>query len=83
MKRKKVSNGEKNWGGLFNKKRFEWMEEEKQRWLQNLTLKESTRITERFLSSNMFEMFKSSFLYDEPLSFTLGLMRRKNVGTGI
>ncbi len=72
-----------NWGGLFNKKRFEWMEEEKRKWLQNLTLEDSIKMTERFLSSNMFEGLKDNFLYDEPVSLKLGLRRRKNVRTRI
>lgn len=66
---------------LFDKKRFEWMEKEKTRWLQNLTLKESIKITEEFLSSNMFKQFRDSFIYNEPLCFKLGL--KKNVRTSI
>ncbi|OGV98227.1 MAG: hypothetical protein A3I04_06660 [Nitrospinae bacterium RIFCSPLOWO2_02_FULL_39_110] len=65
------------WGGLFNKKRFEWMEEEKKKWLQNLTLAESIRMTEEILSSNMFEKFRENFTYDRPVNFKLGLKTRK------
>jgi hypothetical protein len=62
---------------LFDKKRFEWMEEEKKKWLQNLTLEESIRMTEEFLSSRMFEKFRDRFTYTEPVCFKLGLKRRK------
>lgn len=68
------------WGGIFNKKRFEWMEKEKREWLQNLTLEESIKMTEEFLSSRMFEQFRDNFFQDTPLCFKLGLkMRKKNV----
>jgi len=53
-------------GTLFDKSRFQWLEEEKKKWLQNLTLAESIKLTEEFLSSNMFEQFRDKFTYNEP-----------------
>jgi len=61
----------------LNKKRFEQMEKEKKEWLKNLTLEESIKMTEEFLSSNMFEKFRDNFAYDEPVCFQLGVRRRK------
>lgn len=62
---------------LFDKNRFEWMEKERLQWLQNLTLKESIKMTEEFLSSKMFEKFRDNFVYDEPMCLKLGLKKRK------
>jgi len=62
---------------IFDKKRFEWLEKEKTEWLRNLTLSDSIKMTEEFLSSNMFEQFRGKFTYNEPLCFKLGLKRKK------
>jgi len=71
---------EYKWGGLFNKKRFVWMEEEKGKRLQNLTMTESIKMTEEILSSNMFEKFRDNFISDKPVCFKLGLkIRKRNV----
>lgn len=63
--------------GLFDKKKFEWMEKEKKKWLQNLSLEESIRLTENLLSSNMFEQFRDNFIYNKPVCFKIGLKKRK------
>ncbi|MCK4248532.1 MAG: hypothetical protein KAV18_03070 [Candidatus Omnitrophica bacterium] len=69
---------------LLDQRRFAWLEEEKKKWLQNLTLSKSIKMTEDFLSSNMFKQFKDKFIYDEPISLKLGLRtRKKNVRTRI
>jgi len=65
------------WGGLFNKKRFVWMEDEREKRLQNLTMTESIKMTEDILSSNMFEKFRKNIIYDRPVSFKIGLKTRK------
>lgn len=77
-KRKVIMKKSKKNKGFFDKKRFEWMEGEKKKWLQNLTLDESIKITEEFLSSNMFEQLRNNFSYDEPTSLKLSLKERKN-----
>lgn len=59
------------------------MEKEREKWLQKLTLKDSIKMTEEFLSSRMFEKFRNNFTYEEPLCLKLGLKKRKeNVRTG-
>ncbi|MEW6687005.1 MAG: hypothetical protein AB1393_12515 [Candidatus Edwardsbacteria bacterium] len=66
--------------GLFDKKRFEWLEEEKIRRLQKLTMEETIKMTEYLFSSNLFSELKDNFLPDSPLCLKLGLRTRgKNV----
>lgn len=68
------------WGGILNKERFKRLEEENANILKNLSLEKSIRLTEEFLSSTLFDEFQTTFIYDEPLCFKLGLkMRKKNV----
>ncbi|PIP54972.1 MAG: hypothetical protein COX07_02470 [Bacteroidetes bacterium CG23_combo_of_CG06-09_8_20_14_all_32_9] len=82
MKKQRTSKTKSRWGGIFNKKRFEWMEEEKKKWLQKLTPQVSIKITQSFLSSGMFDKFTDNFVYNEPLCFKLSLRsRKKNVKT--
>lgn len=80
MRRKKLRHP---WGGIFNKERFRLMEEENEAWLRNLSIEDSTRMTEEFLSSSLFSELTDSFIYNEPLCVKLGLKVRKNARTRI
>ncbi len=42
-------------GTIFDKERFTWMEEEKKKWLQSLSIKESIEIMEGLLDSGFVE----------------------------
>lgn len=62
-----------NWGGLFNKKRFEWMEEEKKLWLKNLTMEKALKLEEALISSEFIWEFRKNFFEDNPVSLEIGL----------
>lgn len=67
-----------NWGGLFNKKRFEWMEEEKKNWLKKLTIEKSVKILESLTSPNTLNEFKNNFFPDNPVCLKFTLRNNKN-----
>lgn len=63
--------------GLLNKKRFEWMEKEKVKYLRNLSLKESVRIFESLTSPGILAEFVDTFLQDNPTCLKITLKKRK------
>lgn len=63
--------------GLLNKKRFEWVEEEKVEYLKNLSLKESVRILESLTSPGILAEFIDKFLQDHPMCLKKTLKKRK------
>lgn len=63
--------------GLLNKKRFEWVEEEKVEYLKNLSLKESVRILESLTSPGILAEFVDRFLQDHPMCLKKTLKKKK------
>ncbi|MEW6608451.1 MAG: hypothetical protein AB1414_13570 [bacterium] len=62
--------------GLLDKKRFEWIEEERKKELRNLTMDMAVKQVERFLSSRFVLELKGSFRNDTPCSLKIGLKRK-------
>jgi len=50
-----MSKKKENWGGLFNKKRFERLKEEDTNQLQKMSVKESINLMEELLDSGFVE----------------------------
>lgn len=64
--------------GLFDGKRFEWMEKDRIKDLQSLNVEKSIRMTEQLIElANEFRHNYQSFP-DNPVCLKLGLMKRKN-----
>lgn len=69
---------ETNWGGLFNKKRFEWMIEEKDRYLKDLSLEKGIAMLESLTSQEVLNGLKKVDTIHSPLCLKLGLKKRKD-----
>jgi len=69
----------KNNKGLLDKRRFEQLEQEKRRWLQNLSWKKAIRLEEKMLSSKLILEWRDNFPQDNPICLKKSLqdMRRK------
>ncbi|MEW6609525.1 MAG: hypothetical protein AB1422_01465 [bacterium] len=59
--------------GLLDKKRFEWMEEERIRELKALSIEQSTEALESLTSPSILNAFLNNFSLDNPLCLKLGL----------
>lgn len=58
---------------LFDKKRFEWLEQDRVKHLKNLTIAESVRMMEHLV--NFANELKDNFSPDNPLSLKISLKR--------
>jgi hypothetical protein len=67
-----------NWGGLFSKRRFEWMEEKKFEYLKNLTVEKSVLMLESLTSPEVLNEFRKQDVSHNPLSLKFGLIVRKD-----
>ncbi|MEW6007331.1 MAG: hypothetical protein AB1595_04150 [bacterium] len=61
--------------GLLDKKRFEWMEEERREYLKGLSIKKSIESFEGLTSASMLNEFKAGFSSDNPVCLKIGLKR--------
>ena len=59
--------------GLFDKKRFEWLEQDRVKHLKNLTIEESVRMMEDLV--NFANELRDNFFPDNPLSLKISLKR--------
>jgi hypothetical protein len=64
--------------GLLDKKRFESLEREKERWLRTLTWKKAIRLEEKMLSSTLVLEWRSNFLQDNPVCLRKSLQNRRS-----
>lgn len=71
MKRLKVDKG------LLDKKRFAELEEEKKRWLRNLSLKKAIKLEENLLSSSLIWEWRKNFSKDEPVCLRDTLKKKR------
>jgi len=65
----------KNNKGLFDKKRFEWLAQEKANYLRKLSIKKSVKIMEGLIG--FADELRGNFFPDNPRCLKLGL-RNKN-----
>ena len=63
--------------GLFDKKRFEWIEQEKIKYLKNLSIEKGVAILESLTSPSVLNEFIHNFSLDNPLCLKISLKRRK------
>jgi len=61
---------------LLDKNRFKDWEEERRRWLQNLSLRKAVKMHEMFLSSKLVWELRKNFLPDNPVCLKDSLKRR-------
>jgi len=59
--------------GLFDKKRFEWLEQDRVKHLKNLTIEESVRMMEDLV--NFANELRDNFFPDNPVSLKISLKR--------
>jgi len=62
--------------GLLDQKRFEAMEQEKERWLRSLPWEKAIRLAEDMLSSSLVDELLDNFPEDKPVCLRMAL--RKN-----
>lgn len=67
-----------NWGGLFNKKRFEWITKEKVKSLRNLTIEKSVLMLESLTLPETLNEFKKQPFIHTPLCLKVGLKVRRD-----
>jgi hypothetical protein len=58
---------------LFDKKRFEWLEQERVKYLQSLTLEKSVKMMENLIS--FANELRDNFSPDNPVSLKISLKR--------
>jgi hypothetical protein len=63
--------------GLLDQKRFEALEREKRRWLQNLSRKKALQLEEKMLSSKLILEWRDNFSPDSPVSLRKSLQKRR------
>ncbi len=63
--------------GLLDQKRFEALEREKRRWLQNLSRKKALELEEKMLSSRLVLEWRDNFPRDNPVCLAMLLKRRR------
>lgn len=74
---KNSNNGHNLWGGLLNKKRFDWLKKQNIKQLQKLTLKKVIKLQEQFLSSTLIPELKKNTEPTFPVSLKLSLHNKK------
>lgn len=63
--------------GLLDKRRFERLEREKERWLQGLSWKKAIRLTEKMLSSKLILEWRDNFPQDNPICLKKSLQDKR------
>lgn len=63
--------------GLLDKKRFEGLEREKERWLRTLSKKKAIRLEESMLSSKLVLEWRDNFSADSPICLRKSLRKRR------
>ncbi len=63
--------------GLLDGKRFESLERQKRRWLQNLSQKEALQLEEKMLSSRLTWELRDNFPEDSPVCLEMSLKRQR------
>jgi len=67
----------KNNKGLLDKRRFAGLEQEKKRWLQNLSWKKAIRLAEDMLSCPLVDEWRDNFPEDKPVCLKMALKPRR------
>ncbi len=62
---------------LLDKKRFEFLEREKERWLRTLSWKKAIRLEEKMLSSKLILEWRDHFSQDSPVCLRKSLQDRR------
>jgi len=62
--------------GLWDKKRFAWLEKEKREWLKNLSMKKAIRLEESLISSSFIWEWRKNFSEDNPICIKDSLKRK-------
>lgn len=73
MRNKKTLRGNK---GLLDRRRLKAAQEEKNRWLANLSWKKALRLEERLISSELIWEWRRNFSEDNPVCLKKGLRQR-------
>jgi hypothetical protein len=63
--------------GLLDKKRFEGLEREKERWLRTLSWKKAIRLEEDMLSCSLVDEWRDNFPEDNPVCLKVALKKRR------
>jgi len=63
--------------GLLDKRRFQRLEREKERWLQGLSWKKAIRLTEEMMSRQLVGEWKDNFPEDHPICLKKSLERMR------
>ncbi len=63
--------------GLLDKKRFEWLENERIQRLRKLTRKEAIRLEEKMLSSKLILEWRKNFGEDPPVCLKMSLRNKR------
>jgi hypothetical protein len=63
--------------GLLDQRRFESLEREKERWLQNLSRRKALELEEKMLSSRLVLEWRDNFPRDNPVCLAMFLKRRR------
>ena len=63
--------------GLLDKKRFESLEREKERWLRTLSWKKAIRLAEDMLSCPLVDEWFDNFPEDKPICLKMALKKNR------
>jgi hypothetical protein len=63
--------------GMLDRERFEALEREKRRWLQNLSRKKALQLEEKMLSSRLVLEWRDNFPRDNPVCLAMVLKRHR------
>jgi len=63
--------------GLLDKRRFEGLEREKNRWLRTLSWKKAIRLAEDMLSCPLVDEWLDNFPEDKPICLKMALKKRR------
>jgi len=63
--------------GLLDKRRFERLEREKERWLRGLSWKKAIRLEEKMISSKLILEWRDNFPKDNPICLKKSLQDRR------
>ena len=66
------------WGGIYNQKRFDWLEKERREQLRKLTVSQSVKLLEQLTSKTTLAPFLSYYKQHIPVSLKLSLSQYKN-----
>jgi hypothetical protein len=62
---------------LLDKRRFESSEQQKKRWLKNLSFKKAIQLEESLISSELIWEWRKNFVEDNPVCLKLSLKNKK------